>query len=258
MLEVSKKRKSKAKASPRWMITFADLMALLFALFVMLLSFSEINSDSFRRNAGPINMAFNTVPIIPTTVSRPVAYATILPVRKTENAEKPPRDLRQDWKAELLRLLQQLLEREIDRKRVLLIEKDHAIVIRFPETTAFPSGGSRLAGDFTPVLDKIAGLLVMVKGQVFVSGHTDDRPIATAKYRSNWDLSTARAASVVHYLLSAEDIDPSRITVQGFADGRPIAPNDTPQNRAKNRRVEIAVEVPDASLLPASSLLSGP
>jgi len=91
------------------------------------------------------------------------------------------------------------------------------------------------------ILDRVAKALAETNGQLMVSGHTDDVPISTGRYRSNWDLSSARASSVVHYLLKNKLIAPGRISATGYADSRPLVPNNSAENRATNRRVEITI-----------------
>lgn len=231
----------KKRESPRWLVTFADMMTLLVALFVMLLSFAEIDSDSFRRNAGPISEAFNIIPIAPT-----------LPKSQRQDLRMGPSDaelralqkakLRALQKEEFLDNLRTQMSREIAEAQVEVLEKGDQIIVRFPARSAFPSGSMELSPMILPALDKIARvLLVENKGQILVSGHTDNTPISTERIRSNWDLSTQRAVSVVHHLLESAVIDPARITAQGFADSRPLEPNDTPERRARNRRVEISI-----------------
>jgi chemotaxis protein MotB len=111
--------------------------------------------------------------------------------------------------------------------------------VRIREKGSFPSGSAVLNPGFFDVLDRISAALGRAPGQLVVAGHTDDVPISTARYRSNWELSSARAVTVVHALLDNEDIDPARVLVEGHADSNPLAPNDTAENRAKNRRVEL-------------------
>ena len=137
--------------------------------------------------------------------------------------------------------LEDILEREIAGSMVEVITKGNSVVIRFPGRAAFPSGTAELTDAFLPIVDKIGHSLSQVTGQVVVAGHTDDTPIATRTFRSNWDLSSARAVSVVHQLLAQGEITPDRVTAQGLADSRPLAANDTAENRSKNRRVEIIV-----------------
>lgn len=94
-----------------------------------------------------------------------------------------------------------------------------------------------------PAIDRIVEILARAEGGILVSGHTDNQPIFTSQFRSNWDLSTERAVSVVHRLLKDKKIDPKRITAMGFGDSRPLKSNDTPEGRSVNRRVEIAIEM---------------
>lgn len=222
---------------PRWLMTFADLMALLFALFVLMLSFSEIDSDKFRKNAGPISAAFTgTAQIIPDT-------SVAIPLPPSE-AEQPIEELIREWKDQILDHLRTSMPREIASKEIILVEKEYEVIIRFPDATAFPSGSAELKDRVLAILDRIGEVMADASGQILVSGHTDDVPISTAAFRSNWDLSTARAVSVIHYLLDAGRLDSGRVTAQGFADSRPLAANDSPENRAVNRRVEIAIQMP--------------
>lgn len=229
---------AKRTGAPRWMVTFADLMALLLALFVMLLSFAEIDSDNFRKNAGPISEAFHTRSLIKIVPTLPKSQRLDL------NLEPDEAEIRTQQKEAFLDSLRADMAGEIADARVQVLEQADEVVVRFPDRSAFASGSMELAESILPTLDKIAKVLEQNTGRLRVAGHTDDTPIATQRIRSNWDLSTARAVSVVHYLLGVADIDPARITAQGFADSRPLAPNDSPENRAINRRVEISVEFP--------------
>lgn len=217
------------------MVTFADMMTLLLALFVMLLSFAEIDSDSFRKNAGPISEAFNTENIL--------QISPTLPKSQRLDLRMGPGDaeLRARMKEEFLDNLRTQMSREIAQAQVQILEEGDRIIVRFPAQSAFHSGSMELSPSILPALAKIAKVLESHKGQILVAGHTDNAPISTQRIRSNWDLSTQRAVSVVHQLLRVADIDPARISVQGFADSRPLEPHDTPERRARNRRVEISV-----------------
>ena len=234
-----------AAGAPRWMVTFADLMALLFALFVLLLSFSDIDSESFKKNAGPINEAFNAKPTaLPEGPPSPTASLRLDLEAPPE--EGGPEQSPTQTKASLLSQLRLALAEEIARKQVELVITDNLVVIRFPSNFTFTSGAEGLTDAILPTIDSISRVLARTPGKILIAGHTDDTPISTARFRSNWDLSSARAVSVVHRLLANKRIDPTRVTTQGFAEHRPLASNETPEKRAKNRRVEISVEVPVA------------
>lgn len=117
--------------------------------------------------------------------------------------------------------------------------EDQKIVIRIREQASFSSGGADLRENFRPILDRVGQILKETEGRIIVSGHTDERPIATTNYRSNWDLSASRAVSVVHELIDVSQIPSGRFSIEGLAETRPVAPNDTAENRSRNRRVEI-------------------
>lgn len=115
------------------------------------------------------------------------------------------------------------------------------IIIRVKEHGSFPSGTADIAPAFAPVLKIIRGVLKDTAGQIFVEGHTDDIPISTSSFRSNWSLSSARAVSVAHGLFQDGAMDQSRFTVTGYGDTRPLADNADADGRARNRRVEIVI-----------------
>jgi chemotaxis protein MotB len=115
------------------------------------------------------------------------------------------------------------------------------VLIRIRERGSFGSGRAELQQEFLPILKLIADVLNQRDGHFVISGHTDDIPIETRRFRSNWDLSAARAASVVHFLIREGDVDPERMEIRALSDNEPIVPNDSWENRARNRRVEISV-----------------
>ncbi|MFT6030151.1 MAG: chemotaxis protein MotB [Oleiphilaceae bacterium] len=134
------------------------------------------------------------------------------------------------------------LQSEIAKDMVELETKGRRIVIRIQEKGAFSSGSATLQNEFIPVLDKLISILASIEGQISVEGHSDDIPIQTIMFPSNWDLSVARALEVAHGLFDDGFIQQDRFVITGFADTRPLLPNDTPENRRKNRRVEIILQ----------------
>lgn len=226
-------------------MTFADLMALLFALFVLLLSFSEIDSDSFKKNAGPMAEAFNQPPPILEPLESKPQKSTPAQPRQSSSLRTIFLELRAaDRRRRVVNKLEFALADEIKNGSVILKEFDDYAILRFPAAKAFAAGSAELNENAGETIDRVAAVLVSTEGAITVSGHTDDRPISTDRFRSNWDLSTARAASVVHRLLRNTAISPSRISAEGHAETRPIADNATSNGRAANRRVEIRIEIP--------------
>lgn len=115
------------------------------------------------------------------------------------------------------------------------------IIIRVREKGSFPSGSAFLQPQFKPIIIKIGELLKDVPGEITISGHTDDRPVVSELYRSNWDLSSQRAVAVAHEMRKATGFEEHRMKVVGYADSRPLVPNTSDLNRRRNRRVEISI-----------------
>jgi len=134
------------------------------------------------------------------------------------------------------------MQTEVAKDMVEIETKGRKIVIRIQEKGAFSSGSATLQDEFIPVLDKLIDILESIEGHIAVEGHTDDIPIQTLMFPSNWDLSVARALEVAHGLFDDGYIKQDRFSVAGFSDTLPLVPNDTPENRRKNRRVEIILQ----------------
>ncbi len=141
--------------------------------------------------------------------------------------------------AEQLVELEEALDREIKQGLVTLERSESSIIIRIQEKGSFDSGSARLDPGFHQVMARISKVLAAKPGRITVAGHSDNIPISTGRFRSNWELSSARAVTVLHSMLRNKDIAEDRIVVQGLADTQPMVENDSPQNRAKNRRVEL-------------------
>lgn len=140
---------------------------------------------------------------------------------------------------ENLERIRELLREEIERGLVEVERQGSRVIIRIRERGSFPSGSAELIEPFTPVIRKIGLALGLTEGDVVIAGHTDNVPISTPRFRSNWDLSAARAVTLLHRLRDLSDLDQSRVTVEGHADTRPLVANDTLLDRARNRRVEV-------------------
>lgn len=247
---------------PAWVMTFADLMSLLMCFFVLLLSFSEMDVQKFKQIAGSMKIAFGVqrevraheIPKGTSIIAKEFSPAKPQPTiinqvrQKTTNENKKKLESSKEGDKKGVaeteadaREIVKLLEKEIKAGTVEVETQGRKIIIRILEKGSFPSGTAKLNIDFLPVLGKIKSALTTVKGQIHVSGHTDDRPIYTARFRSNWELSAARAVSVAHTLMEEEKVKADRFLITGFAEHRPRVANDTEVNRGKNRRVEITV-----------------
>lgn len=262
--EVAEK-KCPPEGLPAYMGTFADLMSLLMCFFVLLLSFAEMDALKYKMVVKSLDNAFgvqreiaaNEIPkgtsIIAQEFSpgepRPTPLKRIrqdsmdetkanlkIKMDAKEVAEEQARQV-----AEEAQKFKEALEGEIAQGLIDVETQHQRIVIRIREKGSFPSGGARLNRDFVPILDKIHDVLINTEGTIAVAGHTDNVPINTPRYRSNWELSTSRATSVVHEFLKTGQIPANRFVLEGYAETQPLMPNDTSEHRAKNRRVEIIV-----------------
>lgn len=256
--------------APAWVMTFADLMSLLMCFFVLLLSFSEIEATKFKQMAGSMKMAFGVqreieAPDIPKGTSiimqefspgkpdpTPLKIVQQTTFDEMPQLEPVDEDIETEQQAQEI---EQSLAKEIQDGLVEVERADDRIIIRIREKGSFPSGSDELNYDFIPALTKIRDKLAEIPGRIVVTGHTDNIPISTYRFRSNWDLSAARAGSVLHHLLTDGVVDPSRVELKGLAETEPLVPNDTPANRAKNRRVEIAVIKGEAPLAAPNEII---
>lgn len=246
---------------PAWVMTFADLMSLLMCFFVLLLAFSEMDAQKFKQLAGSMKQAFGVqadvkadfIPKGTSVITREFSPGKPVPTsieavrqftvdssrntldyldRTNKNEEQVERDLER---------LKEALKDEI-KKGIATVTRDGGrIIVVIHEHGSFPSGSEKLRDSILPTLDKVADQVIWMNGVVQVTGHTDNVPIKTQRFRSNWDLSSARAVSVAHRLLYSGGVRPDRMVVTGLADTLPVAPNDSSDSRARNRRVQVSI-----------------
>lgn len=250
------------EGQPEWLATFADLMSLLMCFFVLLLSFSEMDLEKYKQVAGSMKLAFgvqrvveaDTIPrgtsVIKQEFSPGKPDPNVMKIvnQRTDSDNRPELNIDlpiPDDVMKLQELLRETLGEEIDSEVLEVLVHEDGVMIRVRESDAFPSGSAKLQNGFIPVLDKLQDLLSETDGRIIVGGHTDNVPIRTLAYPSNWVLSAARSASVVDYLAEISFADPSRIEIRAYADTRPVAPNDSAENRSRNRRIEINLTVPE-------------
>jgi len=254
-------QKAESAGVPAWVMTFADLMTLLMCFFVLLLAFSEMDAAKFKQLSGSMKDAFGvqaevevrTIPKGTSVVAqefspgRPdpsalneVRQFTIDSNRNTLDAlDRELKEIKET--REHARRLRMALKEEIEKGDVSIQTEGMKVIVHIMENASFDSGMADLRKSFRPALTKIGELIDNNSGEVTISGHTDDVPIANERFRSNWDLSTSRAVSVAHDLLEVSELSPKNIIVTGHAETRPRAANDSVENRAKNRRVDIAI-----------------
>jgi len=142
-----------------------------------------------------------------------------------------------------LRVIRSALQDEIANGLAEVERDGDKVVIRLGQQDSFGSGSADLSQNFEPTLRKVGSAIQSVGGIIRVEGHTDNVPVGfSERFRSNWDLSSARSASVANYLIDNTNLEPGRLSVSGFADSKPVASNDTAEGRARNRRIEVIVD----------------
>lgn len=247
------------EGAPAWLATFADLMSLMMCFFVLLLSFSEMDVLKFRQIAGSMKVAFG--------VQRDDSEATEIPLgtsiiaQEFSSAQPDPSPINEsrqettDTQQEYLQIkdpaiedaenkkdeLEDALKNEIMDGLLQISTIDDQVIISIREKGSFASASSKIDATFMNVLMKISDALNQVDGRILVAGHTDNVPIRTREFASNWILSGARAAAVTDTLTERGNVAPERVEIRAYAANRPQKSNDTPEGRNENRRVEIIV-----------------
>jgi chemotaxis protein MotB len=274
------------------MATFADLMSLLVCFFVLIISMSEIDVIRYKKVAGSMKDAFGVQQDIVTydipkgtsiialefspgkpepTVRKIIQQDTVDPTRpslKIGNPDNPievqPETLqklleeeeerqeqRQQTEADAA-VLTELLEEEINEGKIDVETDGPTIIIKIRERGSFTSGSADLDPSFLPTLDTIGTALGEISGEIVVEGHTDNIPINSVKFPSNFALSAGRAVSVTSVFLNDPNISMDRLSLRGYGEVRPEDTNATRAGRARNRRVEIKINQTDeASESPA-------
>src|SRR5580704_13439951 len=250
-----------------WAIPYGDLVTLLFALFTVMYAISSVNEGKFRVLSDSMIAAFHGAPKSirpvnlgekepgkggdkPLTGITPTVFIKLKDDKSTPDGNLQPRDPTRsegtrsaDAPGALIRMerqVQDAMQALIDAKLVTVRRESMWLEIEINTDILFPSGAGEFAPQAAPVLDKLADVLKPFPNPIRVEGHTDNRPIKTASFPSNWELSAARAASVVHEFTKA-GIDPLRLEIVGFGEFHPRQPNDTVEGRNSNRRVAILV-----------------
>ena len=261
------------EGAPEWLATFADLMSLLMCFFVLLLSFSEMDIKKYKQVAGSMSDAFGIQRDIPadeipkgTSViaqefSPGKPDPTIMEVIQQQTTEDPSNYLDtilpiSPEVSDLLEKARDELSVEIEQKILDVLAYNNGVMIRIQEQNSFASGSADIDSSFERVLDKIITLLNKVEGEIIVAGHSDNVPISTARFPSNWVLSSARASSVVHYLYTKDLQDAERLELRAHADTQPVVDNDTKANQAKNRRIEINIVVNEPNKTVSQDILN--
>ena len=238
----------------RWLVSYADFITLLFAFFVVMYAISSVNDGKYRILSDSITTAFRAQP--GATAGAVVTINPNQPMPVTIPVKRPPNvkvDQQQAAKKEKLRTmakeLNQALAPLVAEGKVKVTEGALGITVDINASVLFASGDARLDIVAQRALITVAEILVPTDFPITVEGHTDNTPINTPQFPSNWELSGVRAASVVRLFVDS-GVDPRRLSATGYADQRPVTDNASPEGRQQNRRVAITIEsrTPDNSV----------
>ncbi|OGG46835.1 MAG: hypothetical protein A3F84_03580 [Candidatus Handelsmanbacteria bacterium RIFCSPLOWO2_12_FULL_64_10] len=236
-----KKHEEEHESAERYILTYADLITLLLGLFILLYSMSQQDIQKFRSYSAAFNLVFGTgggkgVPI------------GLDPILVGEHPKPGFRAGRagaggasgSGAQQQMTKELQSLSQGEKGEEKFQVKQTSEGTVISLPEKLTFTSGQADLKPAARAVLDSLAEVFRKYNSAIRIEGHTDNMPIS-GTYANNGELSVARASSAYTYLIERRGFDPANLTLAGYGEYRPVAPNDTPEGRAKNRRIDIVV-----------------
>ena len=225
---MKKRRDESEDKGGNWLTTFNDLVTLLLTFFVLTLSLSKLDVAKVKKISRSLNNAFGRLEA-GTMVDIKVFNPFVFPVRK--------------YGLSFERMRIQLADRIKRSSDLDATVAEEGVLVKLQEQLLFDPGTADIKGTYRKDLLVLCDILRETDNPIRVEGHTDNIPINTGRFKSNWGLSVARAANVVKYLVSEGGIEPNRLSAAGYADSRPLLPNSNDENRKANRRVEMIVQV---------------
>src|SRR5699024_2955772 len=245
----TRRKGNKNTGAPKCMVIFSDMVTLILVFFILLFSMSQIDQVKFEA----VSESFKNRMILDFF---PSAVPNEHPSESTNNqqsgtdyndflhpSKKDDEDEEEDEDAltSLMNDVEDFIEENALSSIVTANRTERGVILVLQERVLFDSGEAEIVKAGEPFLNKIGELLENIPNHVKVEGHTDSRPISNYRYPSNWELSGARAGSVIRYLINEHDLDEERFSVAGYGDTKPVVPNDSVVNWSKNRRVEIVI-----------------
>ncbi|MFZ5980705.1 MAG: OmpA/MotB family protein [Candidatus Zixiibacteriota bacterium] len=225
----------------RWLLTYSDLITLLLAFFIVMYSMSQLDAKRFGKMAEALSGVLRGGESV---------------LKNNEDNKKTGHGLLNMGN---LRMVQKYVEerfKSLGKKNVIETElTERGLVVHIMEQALFNEGSAKLQPKAMEVLDQISDAIKLLPNHIRVEGHTDDRPIRTEIYPSNWELSSARATEVVRYFTNDHAVAPDRISALGYGEYRPVMPNNSIENRARNRRVDIVILTMDLTMKEPTSQL---
>ena len=231
----------------RWLVSYADFITLLFAFFVVMYAISQVNEGKYKILSDSLLQAFQNPSAMPQPMPRVVesksrsAPPKIQAIVPKKNDAQPMQVKKETEKMKgIAKDIMKALEHLVKSGQVRVTQSNRGIAVEINASVLFGSGQALLEGESLKVLRAVAEVLIDVDNRIQVEGYSDNAPIKSVIYPSNWELSSARASGVAR-LFVENGIQPARVTVVGYAENRPVDTNDTPEGRARNRRVTVMI-----------------
>lgn len=248
------------EGSPAWMTTYSDLVTLLLTFFILLFSMASVDSKKFEAVAQSLRSTFmnnsagemfsenpgsEIVNIIEDSREKDQDKNIDNDIDENEGGGSPSKqDIKDKEEAisEFTEKVETIIEQLDLGEYVHVVDEKTSVILRIDSAILFDVGKADIKNFGRDTIKKIAELMVQLDTEIAVQGHTDNLPIKTSLFPTNWELSTKRATNVVIFLVNECKIDPARLTATGNGEFKPIAPNDTEENRQKNRRIDIVID----------------
>jgi chemotaxis protein MotB len=235
-IEMGKRSRVKHENHERWLVSYADFVTLLFALFVVMFAHSSVDRSKLQRFAQRFGAYIN-----PSGAARPAPQAAPDVKEPIEDFAAAHEALTLAEMRDSIETLKQDLLPEIQQGKIELSLQPRGLVMSLRESGFFAPGETQMQPESAQIMRKVAEALTRIPGEIRLEGHTDTTPIRTARFPSNWRLSSARAIAVLNLLTLEYGISPARVAASGYGEYRPLVANDAPGNRAINRRVDVVI-----------------
>lgn len=239
------RRKKKPSGGPApWIVTYSDMMSLLLTFFILLYSISTVDAQKFKNITEYLQLALSGDgrPEIldggTQQTPNPMDEDPFAEVENPQDEQLEPASIEIQQMYTKVRSYIRDLELEAE---VSVMMRSSGVFVEIKDAILFESGSAELKPSGIELLGKLEGMLNDFENDIVVEGHTDNVPMSSALYPSNWELSTARAVSVLRYLYEVKDVEPTRLSARGYGEYSPLVPNDSPENRARNRRVNLLI-----------------
>ncbi|MBI5643122.1 MAG: OmpA family protein [Deltaproteobacteria bacterium] len=228
-----KKRHEEHENHERWLVSYADFITLLFAFFTSMYAMSTVNEGKFRILSEALAISFNPSLYTSTKMNEGPRFVK-------EQRPSIASEFNEMYTGSYQKIQNALKDLEKDKKLTFVMD-GQKIIIRISESMLFEPASDVLLEEALPALAEISAVVKDMPNFIRIEGHTDNIPVNTERFPSNWDLSSARAIKILKYLVEEGNLDPRRLSAVGHGEFRPLDSNDTPAGRIKNRRVDLMI-----------------